>query len=202
MLVRFLHWIASNGWVYDRIQDAAGLAQVRARLARHIPHELGRVLDVGGGTGAARDLWPAAAKYICLDIEPPKLAAFRSKVHAGIPLLADAAQMPIASGSVDALMCQDFSHHLPEAAFETALRECERVLKPGGNFVFIDALRNPDRRASRLLWSLDRGSHPHSAEQLTGLLGRYFEIVDSDRFAIYHEYLILVLRKRLEEAAP
>ena len=196
MLVRFLHWVASNGWVYDRIQNAAGLAQVRARLVKHIPREaVHRVLDIGGGTGASRDLWPAASHYVCLDIEQPKLAAFRAKTPEGIALLADATRIPIASGTVDALMCQHFSHHLPEAGFEEVLRECERVLKPGGRFVFIDALRNPDRPASRLLWSLDRGSHPYGPEQLTALLGRHFEIVNSERFAIYHEYLILVLRK-------
>lgn len=196
MIVRFLHWVASHGWVYDRIQLVAGATRVHSELAKFIPAgPLDYVLDIGGGTGDVRRCWPAAARYICLDLEQPKLEAFLRKVPDGIALLADATCIPIASGAADALVCTKVAHHLPENVLEDTLRECRRTLRSGGYFVFMDALKRPSRLASKLLWSLDRGAYPYCAEQLIDILRRHFEIVETKRFSTWHEFLIVVLRK-------
>lgn len=196
MIIRFFHWAASHGWVYDRIQSAAGATRVHSELASCIPAgRLDYVLDIGGGTGDVRKFWPSDSRYICLDIEQPKLEAFLRKVPDGIALLADATHIPIASGSVDALVCTKVAHHLPEDVLENALRECRRILKSGGYFVFMDALKRPDRLASKIMWRLDRGAFPYHPEQLIDILGRHFEIVEQKRFSTLHDFLILVLRK-------
>jgi SAM-dependent methyltransferase len=192
---RFVHWIASKGWVYDRIQRIAGVKEVHAHLAQRIPQNSGRILDIGGGTGAIRRLCSPDARYICLDIELPKLKRLVAAVADAVPLLADATRMPVDTGAVDGLICTAFSHHLPDDMLEQAICECARVLRSGGWFVFLDAIHRPDRIASRVLWSADRGSHPHSAEYLTRLLGSRFEIVYSERFTVYHEYFLVVLKK-------
>jgi ubiquinone/menaquinone biosynthesis C-methylase UbiE len=153
------------------------------------------ILDIGGGTGNVRPLWPAASRYICLDLDQPKLKAFRRKVTDGIPVMADGRCIPIASESVDALMCTKVAHHLSENAIEEVVREGRRILKPRGYFVFMDPVKRPDRLASRLMWNLDRGAFPYLAEQLIDILRRHFEIVETKRFSTWHDFLIVVLRK-------
>jgi ubiquinone/menaquinone biosynthesis C-methylase UbiE len=198
MLLRFLHWAASSGWVYDRIQIASGAREVYRRLARRLPDSNPEAysLDVGGGTGGLRQAWRARCRYLCLDLEAPKLRTLLAKHPGSLALLADAARMPLADASVDAIVCTAVAHHIPPETLDVVFAECARVLRPEGRFVFLDALRRPDRWLSRRLWSVDRGAHPHDAETLRSLLGEHFDIEAEERFAILHDYLLLALRKR------
>ena len=59
---------------------------------------------------------------------------------------------------------------------------------------------NRGRWQSRLLWRLDRGAYPKTPEQLLAFLSEQFSIVHSERFSIYHEYLLAVATNR--PAAP
>src|ERR1700722_10950511 len=116
MVLRFAHWIASHAQAYDLIQIAAGRGAVQKRIAKQVdtlPNER-YVLDVGGGTGAARRLWHTDTRYICLDNEFPKLQGFRRAAPTGLALLGDATAMPLATASVDATICTMVSHHLSE----------------------------------------------------------------------------------------
>jgi hypothetical protein len=60
MLLEALHKAASVGWVYDVIQFLAGAPITRRRQRRYLAGCQGRVLDVGGGTGALAELLPAS----------------------------------------------------------------------------------------------------------------------------------------------
>ena len=57
--------------------------------------------------------------------------------------------------------------------------------------VFVDALRT-SRLASRILWSIDRGSHPRSYEELVGRLTSRFATVQAEAFTVRHSYLLFV----------
>ena len=86
-MLRLLHHFAKHGWVYDRIQDLAGAREVYRRLGRHLaatrsPYWL---LDVGGGTGRTRRLLSDDARYVCLDVEGPKLAHLHRTGRAAHP---------------------------------------------------------------------------------------------------------------------
>src|ERR1700757_2794342 len=110
------HKIASHPWVYDRIQTLAGQAQSFKRISKltaALHPEI--VVDVGGGTGTWRSLWPTNCRYICLDIELPKLKGFRSKVPGGLAILSDATRMPIAGAAADVVICMAVLHHLTDA---------------------------------------------------------------------------------------
>ena len=47
-------------------------------------------------------------------------------------LLAEMRRLPLADGSVDAVLADGVLHHLPKNALGGALREAARVLRPGG----------------------------------------------------------------------
>ena len=193
-LLKALHKAAALGWVYNSIQFIAGDWIIQPKLRRRLAGRRGRVLDIGGGTGAVGRLLPAECLYICLDNEMPKLQQLASKAL-GSPLLADATGIPIQTGSIDTVTCALVTHHLAEEQLEGMLRESSRVLKDGGSFVFMDAVMKPSRLPGLLLWKLDRGSNPRRAGELRQALERHFSVVEWNRLAVYHEYVIGVFRK-------
>jgi SAM-dependent methyltransferase len=86
----------------------------------------GLVLDIG-----AADRWISAhlhprARYLAIDYPTTAVHRYGTKPDA----YADAAALPIPSASVDAVVCLETLEHV--AAFERALGEIARVLKPGG----------------------------------------------------------------------
>ena len=202
MSLRLLHWISSHSIVYDCIQGIVDTKRVYSRLVRHVPQAPpdSYVLDLGGGTGTILQHWPLDCRYICLDLERQKLTAFLRKAPNNMAVQADATLLPLASASVDTVVCTLVSHHLDEEVLHRAVQQCWRVLKPGGLFLFADAVRRPDRWVSRLMWSLDRGAYPHDMDCLRKALSKGFETLQVEQFTGYHEYAIMVLRKSAEPA--
>ena len=195
VILRTIHKAASVGWVYDSIQTLAGVSFLQSRLRRCLSDSTGRVLDIGGGTGALSGLLPPACLYTCLDNEMPKLRRCAKRIPGGA-LLGDATRMPVQSGSIDVVTVVNVTHHLADDQFEEMLRECARVMKPEGAFLLMDAVWKPSRLPGRLLWALDRGSSPKTAAQLRAALERHFGIEQWSHVSIYHEYVMGVCRKK------
>jgi predicted SAM-dependent methyltransferase len=97
--------------------------------------------------------------------------------------------MSIATESADAVLCIAVVHHLTDAMLEQMLDETLRVLRVGGHLILLDPVMNRERWAGRVLWSLDRGSHPRTAEELRKKLEGKFQIVHWEKYAVYHEYV-------------
>lgn len=188
-MIGILHELASQPLVYDCIQRVVGqkanLNKISAYTKTMRPCT---IVDVGGGTGAAQNLWPAGSRYICLDIEMPKLKLFRSKNPNGFALLSDATRMSIATGSIDVVLCMCFVHHLTDEMIDQTFSEALRILRVGGSVILLDAIFKHERRIGRILWKLDRGSYPRTAETLYEKLGANFRIIHWEQYAIYHEY--------------
>jgi len=89
-------------------------------------------------------------------------------------------------------MCMAVVHHLTDEMLEQVLDEALRVRKGDGKIVLLDPVINRERRAGRVLWKLDRGSYPRTAEQLREKLESRFRVVHWEKFAIYHEYVFAV----------
>ena len=138
---------------------------------------------------------PADCRYICLDVEIPKLQKFRHAHPSDGALLADATQMPIPSSTVDVVLCVMMSHHLDDRQLESFLEEAARVVKEGGLFLFLDPVLAPRRLTARILWYLDRGSHPRGRVALERLIGEHFRVLEKEVFSIYHTYLLIAAER-------
>jgi SAM-dependent methyltransferase len=198
-LISALHKLVSHPWVYDRTQELVGVHLVHQRISTCVSgiESDARVVDIGGGTGAIRKLFPKGCTYICLDVELPKLIGFRNKVEGGPAVQADAARMPIAPGSVDVVVCTAVAHHLTNQTLDDVMSEAARILKPNGKLIFLDPIVAPRRIIGRIMWSLDRGSFPRSADALRQALSMRFTITYWEGFAVLHEYVLGVCVPRL-----
>lgn len=96
-----------------------------------------RVLELGCGTGA---LWrettlPEETRLTLIDQSEAMIQAAKESTR-HLPevtaLTADARELPFADASFDLVIASMVLHFIPET--EQAVRECRRVLKPGGTF--------------------------------------------------------------------
>jgi len=123
----------------------------------------GVVVEVGCGRGRLFVRYPATVTRL-LAVEPDPamraaagLAAAESPVPA-VVVSAEAAELPLAAGSVDAVVFSEVLCSVPDQA--AALAEARRVLRPGGElrvFEHVAALstagRVGQRVADRVIWS-------------------------------------------------
>ncbi len=197
MILKALHRVASFGPVYDMIQAACGARVVDSRLRRVVETYPGyrTVLDIGGGTGRIRSQLSSDCTYYCIDNEAPKLLQLRKAANGALAILGDATNTPVASASMDLVLCVAMSHHLSDLQLELALQEIARTLRPGGRLMFHDALWSRSWLPGRLLWSLDRGSNPRNKEALLSILTKYVQIIHQEEFRMGHDYLLLLASK-------
>jgi len=113
----------------------------RKPVLRHIYYEYfslireacieGRTLEVGGGSGNFKALFP---EIISLDIVPLQW----------LDILADAQILPIKDGSIANIVMIDVLHHVEHPS--KFFTEVERVLQPGGRIIFIEPAITPVSR--------------------------------------------------------
>ncbi|HVT07928.1 MAG TPA: metalloregulator ArsR/SmtB family transcription factor [Polyangia bacterium] len=101
--------------------------------------QLGDVLDVGSGDGAAAaSIAPYCRSLTCIDTSPRLIEAARARLarHDNVRVqVADAHELPFADASFDAVMV---FHTLTYAERPPrVLSECARVLRPGGRLVVL-----------------------------------------------------------------
>ncbi len=139
-------------------------------LAAADPGPGDRVLDVATGTGAgALALAGRAGLAVGIDASPGMLAEARraSAGHARPPLFlrARVEEMPFLDASFDAVVSTRALHHWRDP--DAALREMERVLRPGGRFVLADNLTYEDERLAREHNRIERLRDPSHARTLS-----------------------------------
>jgi ubiquinone/menaquinone biosynthesis C-methylase UbiE len=128
-----------KGWrgrLHHRIADRTALVAISAVAAPE------RVLDVGCGTGyllrmLARQ-WPRATELAGIDPAPAMIeaAAALAVDHRLEFSIGAAEQLPFSDGFFNLVVSTTSFYHWPDQ--QAGLRECARVLVPGGQLVLVD----------------------------------------------------------------
>jgi len=138
---------------YDRQMartERAGLADFRARL---LAGAAGRVLEIGGGTGANLPCYgPSVEELTLTEPQPAMLRRLQRRAQQEAPaaqvLRAPAEDLPFEDGTFDVAVSTLVLCGVDDQP--RALRELRRVLRPGGQFLFLEHLRSDDPHLARL----------------------------------------------------
>jgi SAM-dependent methyltransferase len=122
----------------DRLRASAvgrlELLRTQELLRRHLPEAGSAVADIGGGTGA-HAAWLVADGHdvVLVDLVPAHVEAVRRQLPGLRAEVADARELPLADGCVDAALLLGPLYHLQEPADRLrALQEAVRVTRSGG----------------------------------------------------------------------
>lgn len=131
--------------LYDALVGHLYAMGIRRLLPRLRVPPMAAILDVGCGTGvnmleAAR--WFAPTRQLCgIDISPGMVEVAAAKAAAlGVPAqftVGDAERLPYDDGQFDLVICNSVLHWFRDR--DAAVREMQRVLKPGGQVAIIGA---------------------------------------------------------------
>lgn len=144
--------------VYDRglaASEDAGLREMRRSL---LGEAKGRVVELGAGTGLNLDLYPDTVTDLTLTEPGPHMARqLRARVAeeqsgggAGRAISvaeAPAERLPLEDASADTVVATLVLCTIPDPA--AALAEAARVLRPGGQLLFIEHVRATDPGSAR-----------------------------------------------------
>lgn len=182
-----IHSAAAAGFSAGAATYAAGRPDYPAALDGWLAETLGLsvgkvAVDLGAGTGKFNPrLLSTGARVIA--VEP--VAEMRAELaarHAEVEALAGTAQaMPLADGSVDAVVCAQAFHWF---ASREALAEIRRVLKPGGALGLVWNVRD-----ERTPWvaALTRLMTPHEGDAPRFHSGAWRDVFPADGFSALAE---------------
>jgi ubiquinone/menaquinone biosynthesis C-methylase UbiE len=129
--------------------ERLGLAQRRHALLESLQ---GRVIEIGGGTGANLEHYPPGLEELIItEPEPPMARRLRQRVHgSALParvVQAPAEHLPFPDDSFDFAVSTLVLCTVKDPA--QALSELRRVLRPGGELVFLEHVRASSPRLAR-----------------------------------------------------
>jgi ubiquinone/menaquinone biosynthesis C-methylase UbiE len=137
---------------YDRFMARAEKAGLSERRGKLVAQAHGKVLEIGGGTGANLSFYGPQVEELVIT-EPEDLMARRlEKKLPGYSrpvkvVRAPAEQLPFEDGSFDVVVTTLVLCTVDDQA--RALDEAHRVLKPGGKLLFLEHVRADDAKLAR-----------------------------------------------------
>ncbi|MEQ1785222.1 MAG: class I SAM-dependent methyltransferase, partial [Hyphomonadaceae bacterium] len=127
------------------------------RMGRHFKTGGKYLLDAGSGPIPYEELLrygDTFEKRVCVDLSVKGLWAAKQKLgDRGIYLQGDLTNLPLKTGSMDAVTCNHVIYQIPPEHQVAAWLELWRVLKPGGTAVIVYFSPNP-----RLSWRLEKAA--------------------------------------------
>jgi len=138
--------------LYDRFLakvEKEGLALKRAEM---VAPAYGRTIELGTGTGLNLPHYPdAVTELVLTEPYPPMVSKLEEKVRdypKRVQLtVASAEKLPFDDASFDTVVAAMILCTVRNP--DVALAEIQRVLKPGGQYLFLEHVRNPDPRIAR-----------------------------------------------------
>lgn len=175
--------------IYDPVMGLAERAGLAARRQRLVAEAVGRVLEVGGGTGRNLPLYRDVEQVVVLEPD----AAMRRRLLERVA----AAAVPV---EVHETALEESG--LPDASFDTvvvslvlcsvadqgrALAEIRRLLKPGGRLLFLEHLQAPGwpgklQAAATPLWKRLAGGCHLDRPTLDAMRRAGLAVTDCDRW--------------------
>lgn len=134
--------------VYDRFTAGAEAAGIRARRAELLASARGTVLEIGAGTGANLPFYGDGVEtLICAEPEEPMARRLAQRVAAmrtrPVDIVASPAErLPLPDAHVDVVVSTLVLCTVPD--LRQALAEVRRVLRPGGQLLFLEHVRAED----------------------------------------------------------
>jgi SAM-dependent methyltransferase len=149
-------WLAA--YLYEPSMWLGERAGMRARRRRLLQRAYGRTLEIGSGTGLNLPHYPAAVDELILtEPDPGMRARLRHRAdrerpadheRPAVAIVADqAGALNLADASVDTVVSTLVLCTVDDPA--VTLREIARVLRPGGQLLFIEHVRSRSPRLAR-----------------------------------------------------
>ena len=149
---------------YVRSADHAESESRDRLLVLTAPQPGWRVLDIATGGGhTALAFAPHVREVVATDITAPMLEAAERFIRAsGATNVrfqeADAMALPFEDASFDLVTCRVAPHHFPDCAL--FVRECARVVRPGGVVAVIDNVVPDDEAAAKFINAFEKLRDP------------------------------------------
>lgn len=140
-------WGRGFSALYDRCFKAAEDAGLRDMRREVTAGARGRVLELGAGTGLNLELYPLDVSDLTLvEPDPHMVKQLRNRVaelgSAAQVVEAPGEKLPFEDDSFDTVVVTLVLCTVPNPA--ATLAEIKRVLKPNGQFLFMEHVRSPD----------------------------------------------------------
>jgi ArsR family transcriptional regulator len=135
-------YFAGHAEQWDAIRSLhVAESAVEARMRALLGNAIGRLVDIGTGTGRMIELLGASANHATgIDRSPEMLRLARAKLaDAATPVefrQADVGALPLGDATADTVVMHQVLHYIP--APEVALREAARIVAPGGRLLIVD----------------------------------------------------------------
>jgi ArsR family transcriptional regulator len=135
-------YFARHAAHWDELRSLhVGESEVEAAIARALEDRpIGRLLDIGTGTGRMLELFaPGADRALGIDRSPEMLRMARAKLAEGTNAelrQGDMYALPLPAGSADTIVIHQVLHYAQQPA--AVIAEAARVLAPSGRLLIVD----------------------------------------------------------------
>ena len=144
-------WQRLSAVLYDPFFWLAERAGLAARRRALVQQASGRVLEIGAGTGLNLRHYADDAELVLSEPDAAMADRLRRRVaerrRPATVVLAPAEALPFADGEFDTVVSTLVLCTVPDQA--AALREIRRVLRPGGQLLFMEHIRSESPRWAR-----------------------------------------------------
>jgi ubiquinone/menaquinone biosynthesis C-methylase UbiE len=144
-------WGRAFSAFYDSLLKGTEEAGLRERRREVLSAARGRTIDIGAGTGANLGLFPPETEVVMAEPDPHMTKRLRRKLvepDSTIELVeAGAEALPFEDSSFDTAIFTLVLCTVPDP--RAALAEAARVLKPGGQLLFVEHVRAEDPGVAR-----------------------------------------------------